>query len=231
MMNPTDIVSRRLALGFGLAMGATALVTALRDPRTAALAPATPALNLDRLFPTQAGAWTLDRYGDVFIRPQDSSSKFYGVYDQVLERIYLGPDGTQLMLCVAYGGRQSDGLHVHRPENCYRGAGFEVSGLTRIAMPLADRTVPASRLLATRPGRSEPITYWTVFGDQVENDPREADWMKLSAGLRGQVLDGMLIRVSSIDRDAARAHRLQAGFADALVRAIDPGYRTRVIGA
>jgi len=223
--------SRRLALGFGLAMGATALVTALRDPRAAASAPVAPALDLDRLFPRQAGPWALDRHADVFIRPLDPHTKVYGVYDQVLERVYRRPDGIQVMLCVAYGGRQSDGLHVHRPENCYRGAGFEVSGLTRIALELADRTVLASRLLATRPGRSEPITYWTLFGDRVENDPREANWMKLRAGLQGQVLDGMLIRVSTIDNNAARAHPLQASFADALVRAIDPGYRTRVIGA
>jgi EpsI family protein len=230
MSNPGR-ASRRLALGFGLAMGATALVAAWRDPRSAAGAPAAPALNLDLLFPRQAGPWGIDRHDDVFIRPQDPHDKVYGVYDQVLERIYRRPDGAQVMLCVAYGGRQSDGLHVHRPENCYRGAGFEVSGLARIEMALADRTVAASRLLATRPGRSEPITYWTVFGDHVENDPREANWIKLRAGLRGQVLDGMLVRVSTIDHDTARAHRLQAAFADTLVRAIDPGYRTRVIGA
>jgi EpsI family protein len=230
-MSKPATASRRLALGFGLAMGATALVTALRDPRRSMGTAAAPALDLNGLFPRQAGSWTLDRHGDVFIRPQDPHDKVYGVYDQVLERIYRRPDGAQVMLCVAYGGRQSDGLHVHRPENCYRGAGFEVSGLARIEMALADRTVAASRLLATRPGRSEPITYWTVFGEHVENDPREANWIKLRAGLRGQVLDGMLVRVSTIDHDTARAHRLQAAFADTLVRAIDPGYRTRVIGA
>jgi len=55
--------------------------------------------------------------------------------------------------------------------------------------------------------------------------------MKLRAGLRGKILDGMLIRVSTIDNDIGRAYRVQATFADALVRAIDPGYRMRVIGA
>jgi EpsI family protein len=230
-MTATGAVSRRFALGFGLAMGATALAAALRDPRRAADARAAPALDLDRLFPQRAGPWTLDRHGDVFIRPLDPQTKVYGVYDQVLERIYRDADGAQVMLCVAYGGRQSDGLHVHRPENCYRGAGFEISGLARISIELAGRTVPASRLLALRPGRPEPITYWTVFGERVENEPSAANWVKLRAGLRGQVLDGMLIRVSTIDRDVARAHRVQAAFADALVRAIDPGYRTRVIGA
>ena len=223
-------MKRRLALGYGLAMAATAGVALLRAPARSA-AEGAPRLVLDRVFPARAGAWTLDSHADVFIRPLDRQAKAYGIYDQVLERIYLGPNGAQVMLCVAYGGRQSDGLHVHRPENCYRGAGFEVSGLKRLGVQLADRTLLASHLQAQRPGRSEPITYWTVIGDRVENDPREVNWIKLRAGLRGEVLDGMLVRVSTIDRNPERAYALHARFADALVRAIDPGYRKHVIGA
>lgn len=222
--------SRRTALCFGLAMGATAVTAALRAPATSTGA-TQPALDLTEAFPAQAGMWSLDRHADVFVRPQDSRAKVYGVYDQVLERIYAGSDGSHLMLCVAYGGRQVDGLHVHRPENCYRGAGFEVSGLVRTQLTLAGQHIPASRLRANRPGRSEPITYWTIFGDQVENEPREANWVKIRAGLRGQILDGMLIRISSLDHDTGRAHALQARFADALVQAIDPRYRSRVVGA
>jgi EpsI family protein len=223
-------MNRRLALGYGLAMAATAGVTLLRAPQRAST-DAAPRLVLDRVFPTRAGDWVLDGHADVFIRPADRQSKVYGIYDQVLERIYLGPGGVQVMLCVAYGGRQSDGLHVHRPENCYRGAGFEVSDLQRLDLRLADRTLLASHLQAQRPGRSEPITYWTVVGDRVENDPRAVNWIKLRAGLRGEVLDGMLVRVSTIDRNAERAYAVHARFADALVRAIDPGYRRHVIGA
>jgi EpsI family protein len=223
-------VKRRLAFGYGLAMAATAGVALWRAPARSA-ADSAPRLVLDRVFPAQAGDWTLDSHADVFIRPADRQAKVYGIYDQVLERIYLGPNGAQVMLCVAYGGRQSDGLHVHRPENCYRGAGFEISGLKRLGVQLADRTLLASHLQAQRPGRSEPITYWTVIGDRVENDPREVNWIKLRAGLRGEVLDGMLVRVSTIDRNAERAYALHARFADALVRAIDPGYRKHVIGA
>jgi EpsI family protein len=229
-MNSPDKVSRRMAVGFSLAMGMAAVTAAIRAPAKVDSI-ASPDLELDRLFADRVGIWSLDRYADVFIRPTDRRQKVYGVYDRVLERIYIGDDGSQVMLCVAYGGRQSDGLHVHRPENCYRGAGFEVAALTRVAIRLADRTVPASRLHAHRPGRSEPITYWTIFGDTVENDPRQVNWMKLRAGMRGEVLDGMLVRVSSIDNDVERAHQMQSRFADALVRAIDPGYRSRVIGA
>lgn len=229
-MSHHGFTSRRTAMCCGLAMGAAAVVAAIRSPATTANE-TQPALDLSKVFPSRADAWSLDQHADVFVRPVDRRTRVYGVYDQVLERIYVGSDGSQLMLCVAYGGRQSDGLHVHRPENCYRGAGFEVSGLTRTQLSLAGQTVPVSQLHANRPGRSEPITYWTIFGGQVENDPHEVDWLKLRAGLRGQIIDGMLVRISSLDRDARRAHATQARFADALIQAVDPRYRSRVIGA
>jgi len=60
-----------------------------------------------------------------------------------------------------------------------------------------------------------------LLGDWLENDPREVNWLKIRAGWHGQILDGMLIRVSSVDHDIR----------DALVRAIDPRYRSRVGGA
>lgn len=224
------ITSRRMAMGFGLAMGAAAVTAALRAPTTTAH-DAQPSLDLSEVFPSTADAWSLDRHADVFVRPVDARARVFGVYDQVLERIYVGSDGSHLMLCVAYGGRQTDGLYVHRPENCYRAAGFEVSGLTRTELNLGGHNVPASQLHANRPGRSEPITYWTIFGGHVENDPHEVNWLKIRAGLRGQILDGMLVRISSLDRDTRRAHAVQARFADALVQAIDPRYRSRVIGA
>ena len=223
-------MSRRTVIGFSAAMGATALVSAIRAPAAAAME-TEPALDLAQVFPAHAGGWALDHHADVFVRPSAARAKVYGVYDQVLERIYVGADGARLMLCVAYGGRQTDGLHVHRPEICYRSAGFEVSDLSRVPLQLAGRSVPASRLHAMRPGRAEPITYWTVFGARVENDPREVNWMKIRAAWQGRILDGMLVRVSSLDRDTARAHALQQRFADALVQAIDPRYRSRVIGA
>ena len=230
-MTAPALASRRRALWLGLAMGTAAIASAIRAPATSVTA-APPALDLSQLFPPGAGIWSLDRHADVFVRPTDRrTSRVYGVYDQVLERIYVGADGSQLMLCVAYGGRQSDGLNVHRPENCYRAAGFEVSGLTRTRLQLAGKVVPASQLYATRPGRSEPITYWTIFGDEVENEPREVEWMKIRAGLQGRLLDGMLVRISSLDHDTRRAHALQARFADALVQGIDPRYRSRAIGA
>lgn len=229
-MNKPAQQRRRTAIGFGLAMGATAVVAALRAPNGAA-APQRPPLDLQRLFPERFAQWSVDAFADVFVRPAEAGEKIFGVYDQVLERIYREPGGAQMMLCVAYGGRQIDGLNVHLPEGCYRSAGFEVSGLTRLTLALADRQVAVSRLHAQTMARSEPITYWTVYGDTVESDPLRVRWLKLRAGLAGRVLDGMLVRVSSLDRNIERAYALQTRFADALASAIDPVYRSRVIGA
>ncbi|HSX92411.1 MAG TPA: exosortase-associated EpsI family protein, partial [Hydrogenophaga sp.] len=53
---------------------------------------------------------------------------------------------------------------------------------------------------------------------------------ELRYGLRGRIPDGMLVRVSSIDRDTAKAHQVQADFANALVGAIDPAVRARFAG-
>ena len=41
----------------------------------------------------------------------------------------------------------------------------------------------------------------------------------------------MLIRISNLDRDSLVPTQYRHDFADALVQAIDPRYRSRVIGA
>lgn len=186
---------------------------------------------LGDLFPTHLGDWRALAATGVLVRPRDTHGKLYGLYDQVLERIYRHIDGRQVMLSVAYGAEQSVGLQAHRPEICYDGGGFKVSPTQRMTLRLADQSVPVTRLTAVMPGRSEPITYWLVLGDAVQSDPLAWRWRQLSLGLRGQVLDGMLVRVSSIDIDTEGAYRTHAEFANQLAQAIPIELRARVIGA
>jgi hypothetical protein len=54
---------------------------------------------------------------------------------------------------------------------------------------------------------------------------------RLSFAARREVADGMLVRVSSIDPDAARAFELHRAFTQDMVRAMAPADRARVIGA
>jgi len=222
--------ARRKALVLGLAMGATAGLAYVGKP-SRRLADERPPVKLELIFPKVMGGWRVVEGDAALVRPSDEQGKLYGIYDQLLERIYIGPQGERIMLSVAYGTEQTVGLQSHRPEVCYSSGGFKVSGLQRLNLPVAGRgPLPASRLLATQPGRSEPITYWTVLGDEVENDSTAVRWRQISFGLRGQILDGLLVRVSSIDPQTDRAFAQHQRFIDDLSAAVDPQFRVRVFG-
>lgn len=221
--------SRRKALVLLAAMGGTAALAVVAKPRHR-LADDRPQVPLEAVFPERFGRWAVAPSAGALVRPADETGKLYGIYDQVLERVYLDPTGQAVMLSVAYGTEQSVGLQVHRPEVCYPGGGFKISKLQRLSVPIAGQPLPVTRLLATHPGRIEPITYWTVLGDEVENDARAFRWRQIASGLRGHILDGMLVRISTIDNQTERAWALQAKFADDLVAAVPAALRERVIG-
>jgi EpsI family protein len=224
-MNPT----RRTALGLAAGMGAAALLAALGQPR--AVHGSAPRLDLDKLFPSEFGLWRLDAAMKAFVRPAAAQAKRFGIYDQVLERSFVGAGGQTVMLSVAYGGEQSAGLQLHRPEVCYQSGGFEVRDTHAAVMPLDALQVPVTRLRAELPGRPEPITYWTLLGGMVVADASSFRLRRLSFAARREVVDGMLVRVSSIDPDAARAYTLHQSFALDMVRAMAPADRAKVVGA
>ncbi|MET0348842.1 MAG: exosortase-associated protein EpsI, B-type [Rhizobacter sp.] len=223
------VPARRKALVLAAAMGGSAALAVVGKP-THKLADDRPPMKLEAIFPERFGEWQLVPSAGALVRPSDETGKLYGIYDQVLERVYFNPRGETVMLSVAYGTEQSVGLQVHRPEVCYPGGGFKISQLERRSLPIGGLDLPVTRMLAVQPGRSEPITYWTVLGDQAENDNRAFRWRQISFGLRGQILDGMLVRVSTLDTQVDRAWAIQARFADALVAAVPTPLRVRVVG-
>jgi len=221
---------RRRALAMASAMAAAAGLAWWGKP-VRHLDGGRPAPRLESTFPTRIGDWQLDTAPvAALVRPADEAGRLYGIYDQLLERVYVGPGGERLMLSVAYGNEQSVGLQVHRPELCYPAGGFTVSGLRRTWLSLPGRALPVTRLLASRPGRSEPITYWTVLGDKAETDWTSFRWRQLSFGVRGQLLDGMLVRVSTLDHQPDRAWETHDRFVLALQQALAPADRSRVMG-
>lgn len=227
MSRADDLVPRRAAL-WGLAMAGTALATLLTRP--APRQDPARARPLEELFPARFGPWRPAPEHAGVVRPATEQADVYRVYDQVLERVYVNPEGERVMLSVAYGSQQSEALKMHRPEVCYAGGGFQVSQVQATPLLLAGRQLPAVRLWARHPQRSEPITYWAVLGDRVEANAQAFRWRQVLAGLQGHWLDGMLVRVSSLDEQPERAWRLQAEFADALVRAVPEAQRHRVVG-
>ncbi len=134
------------------------------------------------------------------------------------------------MLSVAYGGDQSDGTRAHLPEVCYPAQGFQITSSGVGQLDLAGRAV-STRLLMSKLGqRNEPITYWLVVGDRVTLSRTDQKLTQFRLGLKGLIPDGMLVRVSSIDADMARGHRVQAQFLADMAAAFTEPSRDRVFG-
>jgi EpsI family protein len=152
------------------------------------------------------------------------------IYNQTLTRTYVNASGYRIMLSVAYGGDQSDGTRAHLPERCYPAQGFQISVNVVDQLQLADRMVGVRRLMSKQDRRSEPITYWLLVGDQVTTSRMDQKLAQFKLGLKGLIPDGMLVRVSSIDRDMSHGHLMQAQFLAALANAIPDVDRARIFG-
>lgn len=222
-----DSPSRRRVLAMGAAMAATSAAAWWGRPQRRDEEPP-PAL--DQIVPARFGRWVVDQRSEAFVQAPETLGRVYGIYDRVLERQYLDERGERVMLSMAYGGEQSEALQVHRPEVCYASSGFRVGPVSQTTLTAAGRQLPARRLHAIAPGRSEPVTYWVVLGDEVLANDAQMRWRRVTAGLRGRLLDGLLVRVSSLHRDPDNGYRVHAGFTADLAAALAPQWRPRILG-
>lgn len=214
-----------------MALMVAAAVLAPQLRATTSLADQRPPIDLENMVPRQFGEWTEHTGLAVQVVDPEQQASIDRIYSATLSRTYANRDGYRIMLSIAYGKDQSDALQVHKPEVCYPAQGFQLSQVQRLTLDMPDRGIPATRLMTQMGQRYEPVTYWIVLGDQVTRGGLEKKLKEMRYSLLGRTMpDGMLVRVSSIDRDTARAHQIQASFASALVGAIDPKHRTRFAG-
>jgi EpsI family protein len=225
-------MNRRFAasLALGLAMAATSALTGALTPRVR-LAAAQPAFSLEQMIPTRFGGWSLDA-SIVPLKPDpERQTMIEKLYDQTLSRTYVNGRGERVMLSIAYGGDQSKALQLHLPEVCYVAQGFQMLASGDATLPTRFGALPVKRLVARQNERNEPITYWITIGDKAVLSGIEQKLQRLAYGLSGQIPDGMLVRVSTIQGDAAGAYRLQDRFVGAMLDALAPGDRARLLGA
>ncbi len=222
--------TRRKALVVsGLMVSSLVGATAWRP--TERLADRRPKVDLETLFPRQFAGWRVDDNVPVQLVAPDTAALLSKIYSQTLSRAYVDAKGHRVMLSVAYGGDQSDATRAHRPEVCYPAQGFQVSSMTQGQLHLGGDDIKVRRLVAQQGARVEPITYWIVVGDRVVVSGTEQKLAQLSYSTRGVVPDGMLVRVSTIDRDGDKAFRLHDEFTNAMVAAIPEVSRPQVVGA
>jgi EpsI family protein len=187
-------------------------------------------ISLEAMIPRQLKNWKVDESIAPQLVSPDVQASLNKIYNETLSRTYVNGQGERVMLSIAYGGNQSDNLMVHLPEGCYQGQGFAVSDKIKGVLSTNYGNTPVSRLIASRELRNEPITYWIMIGDKATTNQWEMKKEKLMYTLKGQIADGMLIRISSISPSAEHAYELQRDFAEALLEALSPEQRKRLIG-
>lgn len=190
-----------------------------------------PKFDLATMIPKQFGEWRLDEEIVPLQVSPEVKNYIDTLYNQTLTRTYVNGSGNRIMLSIAYGGDQSDAMQVHKPEVCYPAQGFSVENLTMATLNTGFHTIPIKHLVAIQNSRIEPITYWITVGDTVTSNATSRKLAQLKYGLTGKIPDGLLFRVSSIDRNTSNAFQIQAGFIRALLESVNSDARKRLIGS
>ncbi len=199
----------------------TAVAAQLLTPRRM-MAERDPMPALEQLVPQQIGDWTHDRGADMLVAA-DLQANMQRLYGQTLSRTYVDPRGDRIMLSIAYGGWQLGELQAHRPEFCYQAQGFSLLEPRSDWLQLPGQTLGLRRLVAVQHGRVEPISYWMTVGRQTTLPGLGRKLAQLRHGLLGEIPDGVLVRISSLDGDSQRAYAVHDRFVAALQRAV-PGH-------
>jgi EpsI family protein len=208
-----------------------AAVVALLVRPTARLAEQVGPLELERLIPREFAGWLLDeRQSAAVVNPQAGDLQ-ERIYQQVLSRTYIhAASQRSIMLSIAYGENQNRSNDLHVPDVCYSASGFRIERAERGDIQTSQGVIPVKRLIAQRLQRREPLTYWTIIGDQVATSAVGSKLIALSYGLRGTVPDGMIFRVSSVGVGDEQAFANQQEFVKNLMDALPSDGRKRLAG-
>jgi len=218
-----------VSIFLGILMVSSGALTKALTP-TKKIADQQEKIDLEIMIPTMFGDWRIDKSIIPLQVDAETQAMLDKIYNQTLSRTYVNSLGERIMLSVAYGGDQSDNLAVHKPEVCYYAQGFEVMKTFADELLTQYGKLPIKRLLAIKGYRNEPITYWITIGNKAVLPGIDEKLQQLKYGLTGNIPDGMLVRVSSIDSDKNKAYQLQTIFIEDLLSAVNVYERTRLIG-
>lgn len=223
------IKSRLLGLLMLASMAGAAAFAAVMKP-SIYLADEFVKLDLEHVFPESFGPWKLDRSVAMIVNPQVQAT-LDKLYNQTLSRTYINPEGYRIMLSVAYGLDQRDAMQVHYPEVCYPAQGFMVDSNEPDILKTPMGQIPVRRLNTVLSGqRYEPVTYWTTVGEKVVASSSTKKIAEMAYGLKGRIPDGLLFRVSSIDRNTTAAFAAQDRFVGDILAVADKRQLARLSG-
>jgi EpsI family protein len=213
---------------FALMLAASGLAVAMRP--TQRIADQGAPVKLETMVPQQFGVWREEPQNQALIIDPQQKEMVDRLYTQTLTRTYISSEGYRIMLSIAYGNDQSDAKQVHKPEVCYPAQGFTLKNKQYGQLAGNFGSFPVTRIETSLGQRNEPVTYWITVADKVVGPGLDKKLTELSYGLRGQIPDGLLFRISSIDGDPARAYEKQSAFAEQLLASLAPTDRQKFIG-
>lgn len=194
------------------------------------LAHSQPMGKLATMVPMQFGDWRGMEVDSLVMPDPQMLAALAAIYTETLSRTYIDSQGRRIMLSIAYGEDQRDGMNVHYPEVCYPAQGFRAKGESQALIETPYGTIQAQRLEMVMGARNEPITYWTMVGEYQAGKGIDKKMVEMRYSLRGIIPDGMLVRVSSISRDTEQAYRDQEAFIQAMLGTLSPQDRLRMAG-
>lgn len=217
---PKIAINKSLLVGIVLALsGLGAWLMTPEHPGTQS------APEFDSIIPAQFGEWK--QVPDLFIPvglTTDRNDEISELYDRVLMRTYVNQQGEQVMLALAYATEQKQDIKIHRPEVCYVAQGYELLKMSGNTFTPADKKpIAAQRLLMQHQNRAEAVTYWIRIGDEYPVGGMAQRMKILRDGLKGKVVDGILVRASTVlgdETESAPAYVLQEKFLASLLSSL-----------
>ncbi len=210
-------------------MGSAASSAYLLRPKESSQAKAAD-FSLELMIPKEFGEWKHDGRPSAAIVNPETKAILDKTYSQIVTRTYLHSSGQRLMLSVAYGNDQRGALQAHKPEVCYPAQGFVLKDLIRAEIDTPLGPINVIRMSTHKSARFEPVTYWFTMGDQRVKSQFDRRLIELKAAATGQIPDGLLFRVSSIDRDSKAAFLVHDSFVNQLLSSASPSARIRLAG-
>lgn len=225
MTGPSALSRRDLLVGG--AMLAVGGVSYARQPK--APPPLLGKTKIDSLMPDRIGRWTYQTKSGLVLPPRDQLSE--RIYDDLTTRVYAAPDGTGVMLLIAYSGQQDGMLQVHRPEVCYPASGYSLTETREHAIALDNGvTLPSRFIVAEGLSRVEQLIYWTRIGPFFPTRWLDQRTAVIRENMKGIIPDGVLVRISTISPDNDEALAILDEFTRELVRTVPAKARQALIG-
>lgn len=211
-----------------LMLAASAGAFALRPSRM--IADQGPAFDAEAAIPHSFADWRQDEQPSALIIDPQQQQTLDTIYSQTLSRTYVNSHNDRVMLSIAYGRDQRDANQAHKPEVCYPAQGFLLLSKQAGKIETTNGVIAVTRIHTNLGQRFEPVTYWTTVGSHVVVSGLDKKIRELNYGLKGEIPDGLLFRVSSINPDTTAAFSLQESFVRDLLNSLEPTLRKRISG-